>query len=302
MKPVEGIIPVLITPFTEKQDVNEPVLRSYVRRYLDAGVHGIFCLGTNGEFFSLSAEEKKRIVQIAVEEAKGRVPVFAGTGGISTREVVRLTEQMEEIGADALSVITPYFLPFSQKELIAHYKSVAASTSLPILLYHFPARTGVRLEPGTVAELAKVPNIVGVKDSSGDFETILQFIRAGGPDFSVLAGSDSLLLWTLMAGGRGGVSGSANVVPDLMTAIYTHWKNGELEQAREAQERLRPLSAVYKKATLPSVFKEAMNLLGLEAGPCRSPVLPPEPAVLNELRDVLQRYKEWGYIREEIQG
>ena len=164
---LHGVIPVLMTPFTEeKQEVNERVLRAFIRRYLNANVHGLFCLGTNGEFFTLTQEEKIRIVEIAVQEAKGKVPIYAGTGGISTREVVQLSEKMEELGADALSVITPYFLPLTQDELIGHYRSIAASVSLPIVLYNFPDRTGVRIEPSTVAELAKIPNIVAIKDSS----------------------------------------------------------------------------------------------------------------------------------------
>ncbi|HZG85889.1 4-hydroxy-tetrahydrodipicolinate synthase [Paenibacillus sp.] len=298
---VEGVIPVLITPFTEKHELNEPALRRFVNRFIESGADGLFCLGTNGEFFSLTAEEKIRIVEIVVDETRGRVPVYAGTGGIGTKETAELSERMEAVGADALSIITPYFLPLTQQELISHYKSIASWTSLPIVLYNFPARTGVHLEPRTVAELSSIPNIVGIKDSSGSFDTILQYIHATTPDFAVLSGSDSLLLWTLAAGGKGGVSGSANVVPALMTAIYARWKNGELPAAKEAQSLLRPLSELYKRATLPSVFKEAMNMMGLNAGPCRPPIAPPEPALKEELRTLLRRYKELGYIKEEIQ-
>ncbi|WP_199614069.1 4-hydroxy-tetrahydrodipicolinate synthase [Paenibacillus alkalitolerans] len=301
MQRVEGVIPVLITPFTEKHELNEPVVRRFVNRFIDAGVDGLFCLGTNGEFFSLTMEEKIHIVEIVVDETKGRVPVYAGTGGIGTKEVANLSEKMEAAGADALSIITPYFLPLTQHELINHYRSVASWTSLPIVLYNFPARTGLHLEPKTVAALSDISNIVGIKDSSGNFDMILQYIHATGPDFSVLAGSDSLLLWTLMAGGKGGVSGSANVVPELITAIYSHWRNGELGAAKEAQSLLRPLSEAYKQATLPSVFKEAMNLMGLQAGPCRPPIAPPDPSLKETLRNLLRHYKKMGYIKEEIQ-
>ncbi|MGG4035985.1 4-hydroxy-tetrahydrodipicolinate synthase [Paenibacillus cisolokensis] len=299
MKLMQGVIPVLLTPFTKTEDVNEPALRASVRRLIAAGAHGLFGLGTNGEFFSLSADEKVRIMEIVVDEAKGKVPVYAGTGGGSTREVAELSAKMEAIGVDALSVITPYFLPFTQRELAAHYRSVAASVSLPIVLYNFPARTGVRLEPETVAELARIPNIAGIKDSSGSMETIRQYIAAGGPDFAVLAGSDALLLETLEAGGTGGVSGSANVVPELMISIYTHWKSGEREAAAKAQSLLAPLTEVYRKATLPSVFKEALNRIGLEAGPCRMPIAPLPPDVSEELDGVLGYYRERGYIHDK---
>jgi 4-hydroxy-tetrahydrodipicolinate synthase len=300
MVKIEGVIPVVVTPFTQDEELNEAVLRKYVHRYLNAGVHGLFCLGTNGEFVALSQEEKIRIMQIVLEEAKGKAAIYAGTGGISTKEVVTLSEKMEEIGADVLSIIAPYFLPYTQQEIISHFKSVAASTSLPIVLYNFPARTGVHLEPKTVAELAKVPNIVAIKDSSGNFDTILSYIDAVGPDFSVLAGSDGLLLWTLMAGGKGGVSGSANVVPELMLSIYENWKNGNIEEAKKVQNSLRTLSNVYKKGTLPSVFKEVMNMMGLEAGPARSPIAPISDALKAEIREVLKYYQGLGYIKEGI--
>jgi 4-hydroxy-tetrahydrodipicolinate synthase len=238
-------------------------------------------------------------MEIAVEEAKGKVPIYAGTGGISTKEVVQLSEKMEELGADALSVITPYFLPLTQDELIGHYRSIAASVSLPIVLYNFPDRTGVKIEPGTVAELAKIPNIVAIKDSSGSFELIEQYISAAGPDFAVLAGSDALLLKTLQAGGKGGVSGSANVLPELLVSIYEHWQSGHIEAAEAAQALLQPLSQVYRMATLPSVFKEAMNRMGLEAGPCRSPIGPLPAEASDELDRVLRHYRELGYIHGE---
>ncbi|MCA0755600.1 4-hydroxy-tetrahydrodipicolinate synthase [Paenibacillus sp. N4] len=299
MKLLQGVIPVLMTPFTEQEELNERVLRQYISRYLNAGVHGLFCLGTNGEFFSLTQEEKIRIIEIAVQEAKGKVPIYAGTGGITTREAVQLSEKMEELGADALSVITPYFLPLSQAELIGHYRSIAASVSLPIVLYNFPARTGLTIEPETVAELAKIPNIVAIKDSSGNFELIERYIAAAGPDFAVLAGSDALLLKTLQAGGKGGVSGSANVLPELMVSIYTHWQNGNIEAAEAAQSLLQPLSQVYRMATLPSVFKEAMNRMGLEAGPCRAPIGPLPAEASDELDRVLRHYRELGYIQGE---
>ncbi|MFC0330319.1 4-hydroxy-tetrahydrodipicolinate synthase [Paenibacillus sepulcri] len=300
MKLLQGVIPVIMTPFTEDQEINEGALRRFVRRFLDAGAHGLFGLGTNGEFFSLTQEEKIRIMKIVVEEAKGKVPIYAGTGGISTREVAALSERMEEIGADALSIIAPYFLPFTQQELIDHYRSVAASVSLPIVLYNFPVRTGVNLEPRTVAELAKVGNIVAIKDSSGSLDLIKQYIAAAGPEFAVLSGSDALLLQTLRAGGKGGVSGSANVLPELLVSIYNLWQNGDEEAAEKAQALLAPLSQVYQKATLPSVFKEAMNRMGLEAGPCRSPIAPLNPDASAELDHVLGYYRELGCIREEL--
>ncbi|TDF98710.1 4-hydroxy-tetrahydrodipicolinate synthase [Paenibacillus piri] len=284
----EGIIPAMITPFTPNDEIHEQAIRQMVNRFIDAGAHGIFCLGTNGEFFSLTYDEKVRIAEIVADEAKGRIAVYMGTGGISTREVVRLSRDMERIGIDALSVITPYFLPFSQKELIGHYSAVAAATSLPILLYNIPARTGVSLEPNTVAELSGVPNIVGIKDSSGSFENILQYIERAEPDFSVLAGTDSLILWTLLAGGKGAIAATANIAPELVVSIYELWKKGRLTEAQQNQNRLRPIRAAIQAGTLPSALKEALNMLGLQAGQARAPVAPVGDQVKEELLSLVQ--------------
>jgi 4-hydroxy-tetrahydrodipicolinate synthase len=296
MKLAEGIIPVLITPFTAEQKVNERALRRFVERFIGLGVHGLFGLGTNGEFFALTEEEKAAVMSIVVEQAGGRVPVYAGTGANSTEETIALSRRMEQLGVDALSVITPYFVQLSQTELYNHYEAIASSTSLPIIMYNFPKLTGVHIEADTVARLAQIPNIVGIKDSSGNFDNIRSYIERTGPDFSVLAGSDALLLRTLLAGGKGGVSGSANVLPELILSIYRHWQNGNAAEAERVQELLAPLSAVYQKATLPSVFKEAMNMMGLEAGPCRLPISPLAPDVRHELEQVLRQYRELGFV------
>lgn len=284
----EGIIPAMITPFTANDEIHEQGIRQLVNRFIDAGAQGIFCLGTNGEFFSLSYDEKVRIAEIAADEAKGRIALYMGTGGIGTREVVKLSREMERFGIDALSVITPYFLPFSQKELLYHYQTVAASTSLPILLYNIPARTGVSLEPATVAELSRVPNIVGIKDSSGSFEHILRYIESAGPDFSVLAGTDSLILWTLIAGGKGAIAATANIAPKLVVSIYELWRMGRLAEAQKQQNQLRPIRAAIQEGTLPSALKETMTLLGLPAGRARAPVSPIDDRVKEALLGLIK--------------
>jgi 4-hydroxy-tetrahydrodipicolinate synthase len=198
----EGIIPAMVTPLREDQTLNEGMLRQLVRRYIAAGVHGLFCLGTNGEFFSLSFEEKLRVTEIVVEEANGRVPVYAGTGCVTTEETIRLTSEALRVGADGASVITPYFLSFTQQELKDHFLRVADAVAMPLILYNIPGRTGNALQPATVEALSKVPNIVGIKDSSGQFDNLLQYIPFAGPNFGVLAGTDSLILPSLLAGGR----------------------------------------------------------------------------------------------------
>ncbi|WJH33830.1 dihydrodipicolinate synthase family protein [Paenibacillus sp. CC-CFT747] len=212
LKP-EGIIPAMVTPFTEDGSLNEPAVRQLIEHLLKAGVHGIFVLGTNGEFFSMTEEEKVELVRIAADAIGGRVPLYAGAGTITTAGTARLARKLEEAGADALSVITPYFVPVTQAEMKRHYEAVAASVENPILLYNIPSRTGVTLEVETVAALAVLPNVVGIKDSSGNFEYVLQLIHRTGPSFAVMAGTDSLILPTLLAGGTGAVAASANAAP-----------------------------------------------------------------------------------------
>ena len=204
MVEIKGIIPPILTPLDDEEEINEAELRHQVNRMIDAGVSGVFALGTNGEAYALSHKEKLQILRIVVDEVKGRVPVYAGTGCPTTKETITLSQQAEEIGADVLSVIVPYFAAASQDELYAHYKTVAKGVDIPVVLYNIPARTGNALAPATVARLAKdVPNIMGAKDSSGNFDNMKQYIELTtgiGKDFSVLSGNDSLILPALMFG------------------------------------------------------------------------------------------------------
>jgi 4-hydroxy-tetrahydrodipicolinate synthase len=288
---MKGIITAILTPFKEDQTIDEAAARKQVNRLIDEGISGLFILGTNGEFFSLSMDEKVQFARIVVDEVKGRIPVCAGTGAISTAEVIELTRRMEEAGVDSVSVITPYLMTLTQQELVKHYKKVAAVTSLPILIYHMPGRTNNRLLPETVAELSKVENIVGIKDSTGDFDHILQFIKATSDDFSVYSGADPLILWTLMAGGKGAIAATSNMYPKLVVSIYDYWKNGDLDKAREAQEKLRKIRDASSMASTPAVFKKAMELLGHPVGPPRDPVEPVSQEVEETLKEIMKAYE-----------
>lgn len=296
LKPA-GIIPAMITPFDETQNINESALRLLVRRFIDANVHGLFCLGTNGEFFTLTNEEKLRVAEIVIEEAQGRLPIYVGAGCVGTKETAQLAARLEQMGADALSIITPYFLTFTQQELIGHFRTVAEATALPIILYNIPARTGNALLPRTVMELSKVPNIVGIKDSSGSFDNILQILEQCEPDFAVLAGTDSLILPTLMAGGHGAIAATANVFPEVVSSIYDLWMQGKPEEAELSQRKLRALRSAFSLGTLPSVLKEVMNMIGLPAGEPRLPVQSLTPSAKGELRIVMDRYMGEGVIK-----
>ncbi|WP_299091998.1 4-hydroxy-tetrahydrodipicolinate synthase [uncultured Metabacillus sp.] len=292
----EGIIPAMITPFTSDQEVSEQGIRKLVNDLIESGVHGLFCLGTNGEFFSLTFDEKVEIARIIVDEAKGRVPIYVGAGCISTKETISLAKKMEQLNVDALSVITPYFLAFSQEELYEHFKQIANSTRLPIILYNIPDRTGNSLQAHTVVRLSEIDNIVGMKDSSGKIDNILQYLDAVNPNFSVLAGTDSLILPTLMAGGKGAIAATANVLPQTVVSIYENWKIGKYEEAQIAQDQLRDLRLAIKLGTLPAALKEALNYTGFPAGPSRLPVEPLSSLEKSKLEHTMKKYNEKNLI------
>lgn len=269
---LKGIIVPILTPMHEDESMNERELRASIERLLQAGVHGIFPFGTNGEGYILSTEEKERVLAITIDQVAGRVPVYAGTGCVSTKETIRLSQKACELGADVLSIITPSFAAASQDELYAHYHAIAQSVSKPILLYNIPARTGNALAPATVEKLAKLDQIVGVKDSSGNFDTILQYIeRTRGMDFTVLSGNDSLILWTLLAGGKGGVAGCANVFPHIMVSIYERFIQQDFEGARVSQDAIRPFRDCFRFGNPNTLVKHAVKLQGYPVGACRAP-------------------------------
>lgn len=285
-----GIIPALITPMTADEEVDEAGLRTLVERLIGAGVHALFVLGTNGEFIALSEAEKLNIARIAVDQARSRVPVIAGTGAYATRDVIELNCKMQDTGVNGVSVITPYFNGASQPELFAHYERIAHATPLPVMLYTIPAKAGVTLAVDTVRRLAEIPNIRGIKDSGSDFDRLLQLINLRRDDFSVFTGTDSLILWSLIAGGDGAVAATTNAVPGVVMSIWNHFQAGEIEAARRAQESLRALRDAFALGTMPVVLKTAAAMLGMPAGPARSPAQPLDAATRERLAKALAIY------------
>lgn len=285
MKLCKGIIPALLTPFDENEEVDYKKLRIHVRRMLNAGVHGIFCLGTNGEFYALTEEEKLKIVETVVDEVSGKVPVYAGSGDIATRNVIRLTNKFQKLGVSAVSIVTPYFINPSQYELYKHYARIAMETELPIILYNIPSRTHVNLEPETVAALANdFPNIIGIKDSSGDINLIKKYITQTSESFHVLCGNDGLILDALLLGGSGAVAGTANVIPHILINLYNAFIRGDIEEARIWQNRVAPLRADGNLFTPPSVVKVQANIAGYSVGKSRMPILCDDQTVLETIR------------------
>jgi 4-hydroxy-tetrahydrodipicolinate synthase len=285
----KGIIPAVITPLTHDGKLNENAMRKLLNYLIDGGVHGLFVVGTTGEFYGLTPEEKQDIYRVTVDEVKGRVPVYAGTNGITTRETVVLTQMAEECKVDAVSILTPMFVSPNQDQLIRHYETIAENTGLPVVLYNNPPKTSVSLSPATVAKLAEIQNIVGIKDSSGDMTLTAEYIRLTQHlgDFSVLMGRDTLIYGALCYGAAGSIASCANVAPGLCVDIYEKFIAGDLQGSLKAQFTLAPLRIAFNLGTFPAVIKESLTLLGIEAGPCMEPAGPLTNEERAKLRKVL---------------
>ena len=202
----KGIIAAMSTPFFADETLNEAELRRQVDRLISAGLHGIFALGTNGENYAMDFAEKVQIMGIVLEQAAHRVPIYIGTGCVTTKETVALSKKAAELGADCLSVVSPWFAENTQEGLYRHFKSVADAVDIPVLIYNMPARTGVNVHYKTMERLSHIENIVGIKDTSGNFDNMQRYLESCGDRISVLSGNDSLILPCLLAGGRGGIS------------------------------------------------------------------------------------------------
>jgi 4-hydroxy-tetrahydrodipicolinate synthase len=255
----------------EDETINHEELARQVNRQIQSGIHGVFCLGTNGEGYALSFHEKLQVIEMVVKAAAGRVPIYAGTGCVTTGETIALTREAQEMGVDAITLITPYFAAASQDGLYRHFSEVAEIAKVPLLLYNIPMRTGNALSVSLVAKLAQAKAIAGVKDSSGNFDTILQYIAAAPKGFKVLSGTDSLILWTLLAGGSGAVSGMANIYPKEIASIYDLAKAGDIEGAQAAQAIIRPLRSLFPMGNPNTIVKRALNIIGFNVGPARRP-------------------------------
>lgn len=290
MNKINGILAAMATPMLEDESINREEIKNQVNRFIEAGIHGLFCLGTNGEFYALSKEEKIEVMKTVIEEAKGRIKIYAGTGCVTTKETIELTKIAKDLGVDAVSLISPYFAENSQESLYYHFKKVAEAVDIPIILYNIPARTGVHMDYRTVKKLSEIPNIVGVKDSSGNFDNILRYIEETDSDFSVLSGNDSLILWTLMAGGSGGISGISNILPETMVNIYECWKAGNIEEAKKYQDSIRPIRDCLKFGNPNTIVKYAASYRGNNIGSCRAPFSVLSENAKKQVEEVLQKY------------
>lgn len=292
MMRVQGIITAMVTPFDEKQNINVEATKQHVDNLINKGVDGLFILGTNGEFHVLSFEEKVAYAKIVIEHTAKRVPVYVGAGACGTQETIKLAQAFEQLGADALSVITPYLVKVSQAELIEHYKMIAAAVKTPIILYNIPANTGINIEPETLKVLSTVDNIIAIKDSSGNLDTIDGYLAvAKDQDFDVLIGSDSKILTGLKKGASGAVASTSNVITEHVVSLYQNFKAGNLDVAETMQKDIDVIRGVFKLASVPAIVKRCVTKLGINVGEARYPVASVGSQFDQEITEMLKFYK-----------
>lgn len=273
---LRGIIPPIVTPMTTDEEIDLDGLRKHIDWMLGHQVHGIFVLGTTGEFYAMSEAEKQAVTAAAVAHVGSRAKVYVGTGAETTGEVIRLSQMAAKEGAAGVSVITPYFLKPTQAELLDHFRRVADAAGVPVILYNNPATcAGLSIEPDTVAKLAEHPQVVGIKDSSGDLQNTIELVkRAQSERFSVLLGRDTLILAGLMFGTRGAIPATCNIAPKLCVGIYESFKKGDVNAARDFQDKLAPVRLALSLGTGNGAVKEALAVLGKPCGPNRRPIGP----------------------------
>jgi len=278
----------LVTPFRSDQSLDEATLRKLVRRQIDAGINFLVPCGTTGENPTLTRAEHLRIVEITVEEAKGKVPVLGGAGGYNTQEVIELAREVERLGADGILSVTPYYNKPTQEGLYQHFKAIATAVRIPMIVYSVQGRTGVNIEPATLARLAQIPNIVGVKEASGNITQMANIIQQVPETFAVLSGDDAITLPLIALGGRGIISVVSNEIPGEMTALAKLCLKGDFAGARALQRRYLPLMEVNFVESNPIPVKAAMGLMGLLDPVYRLPMCPPKPESLSKIEKVLE--------------
>ncbi len=272
---LNGIITAMVTPFESSGNIDIKATKILIEKLIANGVQGIFVLGTNGEFHVIENDMKIKFAKKVVEIVAKRVPVYAGAGGNSTDEVIKLGKQMIAVGVDALSVITPYFVSLKENELYNHYQMIAENLAIPIVLYNIPKNTGINLSFELVSKLSKISNIIGIKDSSGDINNIAGYIdNTSRDEFSVLSGSDSLILKALKLGATGAISATSNLLTTNNVQIYKQFIAGNLDKAEQWQQSLEEFRRILKYASTPSVLKQSLSLAGIDVGVPRLPVLP----------------------------
>jgi len=295
--PFTGCGTALVTPFARNGSVDEAAVRRLVRRQIDAGIHFLVPVGTTGESPTLSIAERVRIVELTVDEANGRVPILAGAGGYDTQEVIHAAGEMKKAGADGLLSVTPYYNKPTQEGLFQHYRAIADSTTLPIVVYNVPGRTGCNIEPATVVRLASLPQIVGIKEASGNISQMCEVCRGVPEDFLVLSGDDAVTLPLMAVGGRGVISVVSNEIPAEMAEMVEAGERGDFAAARAIHARILPLMQVNFIESSPGPVKVAMAAMGLLEEIYRLPMVSPREESKSKVLSVL---KDLNLLKEAL--
>jgi 4-hydroxy-tetrahydrodipicolinate synthase len=297
MKMFTGCGTALVTPFRKDLSLDEDGMRRLVRRQIEAGINFLVPCGTTGESPTLTRAEHLRVVRITVEEAKGNVPVLAGAGGYNTVEVIELGNELKHLGVDGILSVTPYYNKPTQEGLYQHYKAIAASVALPIVVYSVQGRTGVNVEPGTLARLAEIRNIVGVKEASGNISQMARVVHEVPDEFTVLSGDDSISLPLIALGGCGVISVVSNEIPGEMTRLAQLAMAGDFAGARKLQRAWLPLMEVNFVESNPIPVKAAMAMMGLLEPTFRLPMTPPSEPNRAKIEAVLKASGLIGGVR-----
>lgn len=284
----KGSMVAIVTPF-KKGKVDEKAMEKLIEWHIKEGTHAIVPCGTTGEASTLDFEEHYRVIEITVKIVNKRIPVIAGTGANSTDEAIMITKKAEKLGADAALLVTPYYNKPTQEGLFRHYKAVAESTGLPLILYNVPGRTAVNLLPATVARLAEIPNIVGIKEATGDMKQVSEVIRLCGDKIAVISGDDFTTLPLLALGGKGVISVTANICPKDVAEMYNAWEKGDIEKARQLHYKLEPLNQAMFIETNPIPVKTALAMMGKIKEEFRLPLCEMSPANKEKLKGVLEK-------------
>jgi 4-hydroxy-tetrahydrodipicolinate synthase len=287
-RPFTGVGTALVTPFTRSGDLDEAAVRRLGRRQIDAGVHFLVPCGTTGENPTLTESERLRSVAILVEEADGKVPILAGAGGYDTKEVIHIAAEMARLGASGFLSVTPYYNKPTPEGLYQHYRAFAESTSLPIVVYNVPGRTGVNVDVATLARLAAIRNIVGVKEASGNVSQMCEVCRALPPDFIVLSGDDALTLPLMAVGGHGIISVASNEIPAELVRMVEAAERNDFAEARAVHARILPLMSINFVESNPQPVKAAMAAMGLLEEVYRLPMVSPRAESKAKINAVLR--------------
>ena len=284
-----GVYAVLLTPFKEDESLDEAALRRHISWLIEQGVHGLICTGSTGEVFSLSDNERRRVVEITIEEVKGRIPVLVGSGANSTAHTIKWSQHAERAGANGLMVVHPYYAQPNERELYQHYEAVARSVSIPIMIYNNPFTTGVDMKPEMLARLAEFDTIRYTKEATDDVKRVGEIKLLCGDKLAVFQGCDNVMFESFIMGAEGWVSGAANIIPKQCVELYDLTFDGEIESARELYYRMLPLGHMLDSEGLfVQYLKAGSEMLGRPLGKPRRPMLLPQEEDLRRLKDALE--------------